>query len=127
MRITITVLRKYIGWKIVKIRASRLACKLYFRGEFGHNIQIRQLVQHNPYFEVFHSLHSHIIKHLYNHTNQMHNIYSLLMFAVFLLNVSVLPTPSSGRIRALYLKKRCFCAAKHYSTSHSPETRTKTD
>jgi serine/threonine protein kinase len=37
------------------------------------------------------------IKHLSNHTNQMHNIYLLHIFTMFLLHVLVYHTPSSGR------------------------------
>ena len=106
--ITITVLRIFIGWEIVKIHVSRLTCKLYFRNNFGYSVQIGQFVQYNPYFEVFHSAHSHIIKLLFNYTNQMHNIYSLRIFTVFLLHVSELPTSSPGRICALYLKTTFF-------------------
>jgi len=38
-------------------------------------------------FEIFNSLHSRIIKHPFNYTNQMHNIYSLHTFTVFVVHV----------------------------------------
>lgn len=41
------------------------------------------------HFEVFHSVHSRIVKHLFNYTNKMHYIYSLRIFTVFLLHVAV--------------------------------------
>lgn len=41
------------------------------------------------HFEVFRSVHSHIFKHLFNYTNNMHNIYSLRIFTIFLLRVAV--------------------------------------
>jgi hypothetical protein len=37
------------------------------------------------------------IKHLSNYTNKMHNIYSLQIFTVFLLDVSMFLVPSSWR------------------------------
>ena len=49
------------------------------------------------YSEIFHSVHSHIVKHLSNYTNQTFNIYSLRIFIVFLLHVSVHHTLSSVR------------------------------
>ena len=38
--------------------------------------------QYTNYFEVFHSVYSHIIKHLFNYTNKMHKVYSLFFNAV---------------------------------------------
>ena len=51
-------------------------------------------------------MHSHIIKHIFNYTNQMHNIASLYIFTVRLPHVSVL-TPSSARTVCPLLKTTC--------------------
>jgi len=57
------------------------------------------------YFELFHTVHSHITIHLFNYTKQLHNIYSLHIFTVFLLHVSVLlDTINSPELCVLYLK-----------------------
>ena len=54
------------------------------------------------YFEIFHSAHSHIINHFLLY-QPAHNVYSLHTFIVFLLHVSALHSPSSGRtFSALY-------------------------
>jgi hypothetical protein len=45
---------------------------------------------HRQHLEVLHSTHSLIIKHLFNYTNHIHNIYSFHIFTVFLLHVLVL-------------------------------------
>ena len=41
-----------------------------------------------PHFELVHSVHSLFVKHLFNYTNEMRYIYSLLTFIVFLLHVA---------------------------------------
>jgi hypothetical protein len=48
----------------------------------------------SPHFELFHSVHSHIVKCLFNYTNQMHYMYSLRIFTVFLLHVAVFDSVS---------------------------------
>jgi len=55
------------------------------------------------YFEVFHTVNSHIALHLFNYTKQLHNIYSLHTFTVFLLHVSVF-NHQKGELCVLYLK-----------------------
>ena len=58
---------------------------------------------HRQHLEVLHTMHSLIIKHLFNYSNKM-QIYSLHIFTVFLLHVSVLLTPPSGRTLCPLLK-----------------------
>jgi len=41
------------------------------------------------HFELFRSVYFHIVNRLFNYTNNMHSIYSLRIFTVFLLHVAV--------------------------------------
>jgi len=50
-------------------------------------------------------------QNIFNYTNQMHNIYSLHIFTVFLLHVLVLLTTSPGRTLCLLLQTTCYYAA----------------
>lgn len=59
-------------------------------------------------FSVTYQLKCYIIRHLGNYTTQMHNIYSLLIFAVFLLHVSVLH--HQGELTC-HILKTTFCYA----------------
>lgn len=53
-------------------------------------------------------------QNFFNYTNQMHNIYSLHIFTVFLLHVLVLLTTSPGRTLCPLLQTTCCYAAIIY-------------
>ena len=85
----------------------------YFRICLNINIKSVQLIVDN--LEIFHTAYFYIVKHLSNYTNQTHNIYSLHIFNVFLLHVSVHHTPSSERT---CVPLDCYAAVVngHYSS-----------